>query len=102
MTMTDPSTGGTAHRDQVVELVRAMAPESEISGGDGDLADASRLVEDLGYQSLRLIELTMTLEETFDLPPFDREILAAVRTVGDVVSLINRHVPDSGSQGAGS
>lgn len=81
-----PDTVGEAVREEVLALVRAMAPEA-----DGPLGDADRLVDDLGYQSLRLVELTMALEETFDLPPFDRADLTGVATVGDVLALIDRH-----------
>ncbi|HJC30173.1 MAG TPA: hypothetical protein H9759_12355 [Candidatus Dietzia intestinipullorum] len=81
-----PDTAGEAVREEVLALVRAMAPEA-----DGPLGDADRLVDDLGYQSLRLVELTMALEETFDLPPFDRADLTGVATVGDVLALIDRH-----------
>lgn len=89
MTTPEPTTGprpGTV-RDEVITLVKAMAPEP-----DGELEDNTRLVDDLGYQSLRLVELTMALEETFDLPPFDRTDLTGVSAVGDVVSLIDRHL----------
>src|SRR5699024_3588004 len=81
-----PDTAGEAVREEVLALVRAMAPET-----DGPLGDADRLVDDLGYQSLRLVELTMALEETCDLPPFDRADLTGVATVGDVLALIDRH-----------
>lgn len=102
MTTPDPPTTtrpGTI-RDEVFTIVRAMAPEP-----DGELEDATRLVDDLGYQSLRLVELTMALEETFDLPPFDRADLTGVSVIGDVVSLIERHLGEPGTDrrsGAGS
>lgn len=88
--MSTPEHPGTIPADrtrgEVVAIVRAMAPEP-----DPELGDDTRLVDDLGYQSLRLVELTMALEEAFGLPPFERTDLAGVGTVGDVVALIDRH-----------
>jgi acyl carrier protein len=45
-----------------------------------------RLIDDLGFDSVRLIELAMTLERAFGLPPQRPENLAAVSTVDDVVT----------------
>lgn len=44
--------------------------------------------EDLGADSLDLVELMMTLEEEFDVGEIGEEAAAAVRTVGDAVRLI--------------
>ncbi|MFD4369536.1 acyl carrier protein [Rhodococcus sp. NPDC058521] len=68
---------------KVRAIVGAMSP-SPTTAGDDEL----RLVEDLGYDSLRLMELTVALERAFELPPFRPEQLAPVRTVGAVVKLI--------------
>lgn len=84
--MTPPDTRPIETRAAVEALVRDMAPDPV----DG-LDDSIRLVDDLGYQSLRLVELTMALEETFGLPPFERSDLTGVTTVGDVLTLVDRH-----------
>ncbi len=68
---------------QVRQLVAAMAPEEP-----GDLTDEMRLVEDLGFDSLRLMELTLVLERAFGLPRYRPEQLAGVRSIADVVALI--------------
>lgn len=44
--------------------------------------------EDLGADSLDLVELMMSLEEEFDVGEISEEAAAAVRTVGDTVRLI--------------
>lgn len=44
--------------------------------------------EDLGADSLDLVELMMTLEEEFDIGEIDEETAARLKTVGDVVALI--------------
>lgn len=44
--------------------------------------------EDLGADSLDLVELMMALEEEFDVGEIDEETARKLRTVGDVVDLI--------------
>ncbi|WP_280276256.1 acyl carrier protein [Nocardia wallacei] len=69
---------------RVRHLVAAMAPQP---GGTGD---DRRLVEDLGFDSLRLMELTVVLERAFGLPRYRPEQVAGVLRVGDVIALIER------------
>ncbi|WP_280382825.1 acyl carrier protein [Nocardia wallacei] len=71
---------GVAHRVRL--LIEAMAPEPRAG------ADDRRLVEHLGFDSLRLMELTVVLERAFALPRYRPEQLTGVRRVGDVVALI--------------
>ena len=44
--------------------------------------------EDLGADSLDLVELMMALEEEFDVGEIDEETARKLKTVGDVVDLI--------------
>jgi acyl carrier protein len=53
------------------------------------VADGTELAGDLGYDSLRLMELGIALERAFDLTWLDPGQLAGVRTVADVVGLIS-------------
>ena len=46
-------------------------------------------VDDLGADSLDLVELTMALEEEFDIPEFDEETISTFATVGDVFRYIS-------------
>ncbi|WP_225727026.1 MULTISPECIES: acyl carrier protein [unclassified Nocardia] len=69
--------------DRVRGLISAMAPDRGVPVEDG-----RRLIEDLGFDSLRLMELTVVLERAFDLPRYRPEELIGVRRVGDVVELI--------------
>ena len=73
--------GDFHHR--VATVVLSLAPrKSELRD------DTQRLVEDLGYTSLGLMELAMELSLEFDIEPLDAERLADVRTVADVVSFV--------------
>ena len=49
----------------------------------------SRLVEDLGADSLDVVELIMSFEDEFGITLPDEDI-AAMKTVGDVVNYINK------------
>ncbi|WP_199930808.1 phosphopantetheine-binding protein [Streptomyces sp. CB02923] len=64
-------------------IVGAMAPAP-----DAELADDTRLIADLAYDSLRLLELTLALEQGFGLPEIAPEETATVTTLGDVVRMV--------------
>ncbi|MFB9904332.1 acyl carrier protein [Allokutzneria oryzae] len=68
---------------EVARVVAAMAPNQGVA-----VTAESRLTADLGYDSLRLMELTMALEKHFGLPPVDFERAATVTTVADVTRLV--------------
>jgi acyl carrier protein len=73
-------------QDDVHALVAAMAPRPGAA-----LTDDTRLIADLAYDSLRLIELSIALERRFGLPEVDESAIATVNTVGDVVDLVAAH-----------
>ncbi|WP_327096250.1 acyl carrier protein [Nocardia vinacea] len=81
---------GTTTADKVRRIVLATAPEPP-----AELSDEHRLVEDLGFDSLRLMELTVVLERAFELPRYRPEELVGVRRVDAVIALV------SGSLAAG-
>lgn len=76
---------GWAHGQQ--SMVRRFVSEFAPTNSDGLTSD-SRLVEDLGYHSLALLELAFALEDEFNLPPMDEETAQNIRTVQDVEDLI--------------
>lgn len=47
-----------------------------------------RLIEDLGYHSLALVELTFLLEEMFTLEQIEPEEAARIAVVGDVTAYL--------------
>ena len=51
-------------------------------------------VDDLGADSLDVVELTMALEEEFSLPEVSDEELKKIATVGDLVEYVSRFVQD--------
>ena len=73
---------------RVTEIVAAMSPHEPVTAPQ----KRDRLREDLGFESVRLIELTMVLERAFALPALAPAELVGIRSVGDVIELISRHV----------
>ncbi len=63
----------------VRELICDLAPSPEVAQ-QGD----ARLVEDLGFHSLALLELAFSLEDEFDLPPIDEETARQITTTSRV------------------
>jgi acyl carrier protein len=55
-----------------------------------DITEDSKIMEDLGADSLDVIELVMILEEEFDMEIPDSDI-EELSTVGDVVEYIKEH-----------
>ena len=49
----------------------------------------SSFVDDLGADSVDLVELVMAMEEEFDVGEIDEEDLAGLKTVGDCVRYLN-------------
>ena len=50
--------------------------------------------ETLGADSLDIVELTMSIEETFKIGNIDEDALEGMHTVGDVVDLISSKVDE--------
>lgn len=51
----------------------------------------SKIIEDLGADSLDVVEMLMVLEDEFDVTVSDEESLK-LKTVGDIVNLIEKKV----------
>ncbi len=53
--------------------------------------DMDTSFEDLGADSLDLVELSMDLEEEFGVEEMREEEIAAIHTVGDLVNYLQNH-----------
>jgi acyl carrier protein len=73
----------------VYEKVRAIISE-QLGIDENDITMESSFIEDLGADSLDIVELVMALEEEFDIviPDEDAE---KIRTVGEAVKYIQEH-----------
>ena len=73
----------------VFEKIRSLLAEQ--LGFDEELIPEATSFEDLGADSLDLVELMMSLEEEFSISA-DEEELTGIKTVGDVVRLIEDNI----------
>lgn len=54
-----------------------------------EIAMESSFVDDLGADSVDLVELVMAMEEEFDIGEIDEEDLMSLKTVGDCVRYLS-------------
>lgn len=54
----------------------------------GTIKPETTFVEDLGADSLDLVELMMSIEEEFDVDEISEQDAAKIKTVGDVLEII--------------
>ena len=57
---------------------------------ENDISADTYFVDDLGADSLDVVELTMALEETFSLPDTPEDELTNIHTVGDLADYVSR------------
>lgn len=77
---------GNSVKEKVRELV------CEQLGVDGaELTSEANILEDLGADSLDVVELVMAIEETFDIEVPDEDA-EAMRTLGDVEKYVTSRV----------
>ena len=72
--------------DKIVEMMCEqfdLAPE--------DISRETSFVEDLGIDSLDVVELVMDLEDAFGMPQIPEEDLKNMRTVGDLADYVSAH-----------
>jgi acyl carrier protein len=86
--MTQPAVTGSAdhqgrNETDVRALVRTVVIELSPERVDEAGSDA-RLLEDLAYNSLALVELAFTLEDEFDLSPIEESNARAITTLGAI------------------
>ncbi len=74
--------------DNVFEKVKKVVCE-ELGVQDSEVKPESSFTEDLGADSLDVVELVMALEEQFSIEIPDDDV-ANLKTVGDVVSYIEK------------
>lgn len=67
-------------RTTILELIKELAPNQSLSA----LSPDHRLVEELEYHSLALMELAFTLEDEFGLDPINEQDALKIVSAGDV------------------
>lgn len=74
------------------EIIKFIEEELEIT--DKVITKDTKIVEDLGADSLDKVELLLALKEKYHLE-FDEEDAKGIKTVGDLVEFLERHRKDS-------
>lgn len=74
-----------AVEDKVIEIIA-----NQLGVDKGEVVPEAAFVDDLGADSLDLVELIMAMEEEFDLEIADEEA-EKLRTVQDVLNYITSH-----------
>jgi acyl carrier protein len=82
MDSTAPTNAYTDLEHGVIEIIAAMAPDRTVR-----VTEAVTLVDDLGFDSARLLELSTVLERRFDCA-LDDQRMTAEQTVHDIVALV--------------
>ena len=72
----------------IFDKLQKMLAEQFVTDEENITMD-TQFIEDLGADSLDLVELTMAVEEEFGLPEIGEEDIQKLVTVGDVVRYIS-------------
>ena len=62
----------------------------QLGVGEDEIKPESSFIEDLGADSLDIVELVMSMEEEFEVEIPDEEA-ENIKTVGDAINYINTH-----------
>jgi acyl carrier protein len=82
-------TQGDAGAVEAVVIAAVVDYRPSGSGAVPAVADGTRLVEDLGYDSVAVAELVFFLEDLFDVTLSNEDILA-VRTIAELRACVTR------------
>ena len=84
-------TGGTGGISKTLEdQIRALVSE-QLGVDRAEMTPSAKILEDLGADSLDVVELVMALEEAFDIEISDEDA-ELMSTVGDVESYVAKRV----------
>jgi acyl carrier protein len=78
-----------AVREDVRRLIEQLAPVRDV-----ELSPSTELGVDLGYESLRLMELATAFEDHFELAEITEDDAAEADTVGEVEEMVVRLVSE--------
>ena len=67
----------------IQEIIRELSPSGAV-----EIRPDTKLVAELGFDSLGLVELLVALEDSLDLPPIDTEALTKLDSVADLERIV--------------
>ena len=71
----------------ILDEIRSMIAD-QLGMDVEDITAETRIIDDLGADSLDTVELTMALEEKYDLETIDEDELSKFVTVGDIAEFV--------------
>jgi len=77
-----------SERDVLAEVSKIIKEQLDVE--EADIKPESSFIDDLGADSLGLVELVLAFEEAFEIDIPDEET-EKIRTVKDAVDYINKH-----------
>lgn len=77
--------------DDILAKLQTMIAE-QFAVGESDIRMETSFEDDLGADSVDLVELVMELEEEFDIGEIPEDELQQMKTVGDVVRYVSKNV----------
>lgn len=84
-----PSTGRSVVTDIAAEVRGILA--FHLGSEEAKLTDNAKLIEDLGADSLDVVEVVMSFEESFDID-IPNHLATELVTVGDAIAFITAHI----------
>ncbi len=72
--------------EEIIEKVKAVIVE-QLNVDEADVTEEASFVDDLGADSLDIVELVMALEEEFGISIPDEQA-ESIKTVGDAIAFI--------------
>lgn len=99
--MTEPShpqpAAGAARLDGIDEAVHQVVADMAPNRA-ARVTEASRFIDDLGFDSFALLELVVALETRFTLPALVDAEAGDVATVGDLARMVRRQLAASSAE----
>lgn len=74
--------------EEIFKKMQTLIAE-QFALGEDEITMASSFTDDLGADSVDLVELVMAMEEEFELDEIDEDDLAQLKTVGDCVRYLS-------------
>ncbi len=79
--------------EEIFKTMQGLIAE-QFAMDDDEITMDSSFVDDLGADSVDLVELVMAMEEEFDIGEIQEDELSALKTVGDCVRYLSGKLAD--------
>lgn len=79
--------------EEIFKTMQGLITE-QFALDESEITMDSSFVDDLGADSVDLVELVMAMEEEFDIGEIEEEDLQSLKTVGDCVRYLNKKISE--------